>query len=295
MRGFRAPACGYRGRVRSRRGRICVSSLALPLALAAGACGSSSSGGGSGAAKVRSAIDSALTTSDPAVCTAAYTRRYVEQTQLTKGRDAVPTCRRALREGRPAKRTTISRVRVSGDRARARVAIEGGDEDGATYDLRLVRDARAWKLDRITGVELDLERYLRAGERQLTRPPDAMPAKDAGCVVARLRRSGESRLERAIIAADASIVRDTVVSCLDPSTLRRQFEDGIRSALGQDADPGCVLARLHRSVSTRDLRAAVAASLDGGAPPPRITRAVARALIACGGGAPGAGGAAQNS
>jgi hypothetical protein len=282
--------------VRSRRGRICATSLALPLALVAGACGSSSSDdGGGGEANVRSAIHGALTTSDPGVCTAAFTRRYVEQTQLTKGRDAVPTCRRALRDGKPAKDTTISAVRVSGDRARARVAIQGGDEDGATYELRLVRDASTWKLDRISGVELDFERYLSAGEKQLTRPPDALPAKDAGCVVTRLRRSGEARVERAIVAADASIVRDTVVACLDPSTLRKQFDEGIRSAIGHDADVGCVLARLRRSVSTQALRAAVAASLGGGRPPPGITRAVARALLACGGGAPGAGGGTQNS
>ncbi len=265
--------------MRTSTGLLRATSLVLLLGLATSACGSSPDD--TPEAQVRSVIHKALTSRDPATCSTFFTRSFVEQTQLSSGPGAVGDCREALREGRPADDTAISRLSVSDRRARAQVAIRGGDEDGAHYDLRLVQRDGDWRLDRIADVELEFERYLRAGRKQLVRPPAALAEPEAGCVVGRIRRIGEARLERSIVAADATVLGDTLLPCLGPRSLRRQFEEGIRSGVGTDADSRCVIARLRASVSQRDIRAFVRASIEGGEPSRSLQRAIARALIAC--------------
>ena len=271
---------------------IVVAAVALSLGFAAGGCGSSSGDDG-GEKQVRAAIHTGLTSHDPAACTQLFTRAYVEQTALTHGAGAVGVCRETLRRGEPARDTKISKVSVTGTRARADVAVQGGDEDGSHYDLRLVQRGGRWRLDRIAGVELEFERYLRAGRRQLARPPEALSGREADCVVGRIRRIGEARLEKAIVAADARIASDSVVPCLGRRSLRRQFEAGIRSGL-PDEQGDCVVAQLRDSISEQQIRDFVRSSLTGAEPTSQLRRAVARALIACGGG-PGGGGGAQSA
>jgi hypothetical protein len=255
--------------------------LVLLIGLATTGCGSSPGDDGS-ADEVRSVIRRALTTTDPATCTTLFTRAFAEQTQLTDGPGAIIACRDALRRGKPARQTAISDVSVDGGRATARVAVAGGDADGARYDLRLVERDDGWRLDHIDAVELEFDRYLRAGRQQIARPPDALSGKEADCVVRRLRRVGESRLERAIVAADASVVTGSLLPCLGAASLRRQFEAGIRIGLEGQADKNCVIARLRESVSAREIREFVASSIEGGAPAPRLQRSIERAVVACG-------------
>jgi hypothetical protein len=270
---------GYGGSMPPSSSRGRATGLVAALALSAGACGGSPAEDPE--ATVRSAIHSALTSRDPATCSRAFTRGYVEQTQLTEGPAALRVCQETLRLGLPARDTAISQVSVTGSRARARVGLQGGDEDGSTYDLRLVRRDGDWKLDRIAGVELEFERYLRAGRRQLVRPPAALRAKEAACVVDHIRRLGESRLERAIVAADASVVSGGLLPCVGTRSLRRQFEEGIRIGLAGQADGDCVIARLRDSVSEQDIRTFMAATLEGNELPPELTQIVARAVLAC--------------
>jgi hypothetical protein len=268
--------------VRPTRHRTRSALVAAVLGLSAGGCGSESGvPADSPQVRVRDTIHAALTVRDPKVCTALFTHAFVNQTNLGRGSAALQECRRDVRRGKPARDTQISRVAVAGAVARARVALLGGDEDGATYDLRLVRRGGSWKLDRITHAKLDFERYLRAGRRQITRPPDALPAKEADCVLGRLRKLGEARLERSIVTGSSKIAGDAVVPCMSAATLRRQLDAGIRRGLNGRVDSRCVLARLHRTVSEDDLRAVVVAEIAGGPPPQRITRAIGQAVIAC--------------
>ena len=259
--------------------------LVVALTLGTTACGSSSSD--DSADEVRTVIRKALTTSDPAACTTLFTRAYAEQTVLTEGPGAIIACREARRRGKPALQATISDVSVDDKRATARVALQGGDEDGARYDLRLVRRDDRWRLDRISAVELEFDRYLRAGRKQIARPPDALSAKESDCVVGRLRGFGEARLERAIVDADASIATRSLLPCLGAASLRRQFEAGIKIGLEGQADKDCVIGRLRKTVSSREIRDFVAASIEGGTPSVRLQRSIERAVVACaaGGGA----------
>ncbi len=273
--------------------RNVVAAVLMSLCVVVSGCGGASSDDGA-AKQVRAAIDKALTSSDPAACTTLFTRAYIEQTQFTTGPAAVAVCREALRVGKPADAARTSDVTITDERAHADVAVQGGDEDGATYDLRLVRRDGVWKLDHIAAVELDFDRYLRAGRRQISRPPDELSAREADCVVARIRRIGEARLERAIVAADARIVTGSLIPCLGRRSLRHQFEAGILAGLEGQPHRRCVIARLRDSVTAKQIRAFVTASLAGDdEPSPALQGAIARALVGCGAGP--AGGEAQSA
>jgi hypothetical protein len=263
--------------------------LLLP-GFAMSACGSSPDDGS--AARVRSAINKALTTRDPATCRTLMTRAYVEQTQLTAGPLAVPACEKAARTRVPADEAAVSQLSIDKQQARARVAISGGDEDGARYDLLLVERGGNWRLDRIAAVELDFDRYLRAGRRQIARPPDALTAREADCFIAEIRKDGETRIEQAIVAADSSVVSAGLLPCLGARSLRRQFESGLRLGL-EPGSAACIIARLRETVSTRQIRADIAADVTGRPPSKALEGAITRAALDCQGA--GGGGQSQSS
>jgi hypothetical protein len=260
--------------------------LTLLLALTLAACGSTPLPAGP-EATLRTAITTALTNSDPSLCTLRFTRRFIEQTHATKGREALRQCRRALRDGRPAEAAVISQLTITGERARAQVAIQGGDQDGATLGLRLVHRFSTWKLDRITSVELEFERFLTATEHALQRRPLELPLKEAHCVAGRLRKFGERRVERSIVKDDPAMTRSATRKCLGSLIVRRQFDAGIKAGLAGQVDEECVITRVHRTVSVRDIRAVVAATVAGRAPPQRVRSAISRAVIACASGGDG--------
>jgi hypothetical protein len=105
-------------------------------------------------------------------------------------------------------------VEVSDDTARVRAAVDGGDDDGATWGFALVREDDDWRIDQITAADLDFERYLRAKRRYLVRPPGGYTERQADCVIRALRRRGEADLEQAIVAGDDRALDAPYVRCV---------------------------------------------------------------------------------
>ncbi len=132
------------------RRRLLPLILALVVSLALGACGGDEDGGDEG--EITEVIEQAETTDDRANCTELMTQNFVEQREFESGEQAVRNCELAEGEGEdPADSVEVSNISVEGDAATADVSYDGGDLDGSTATLSLLKESGQWKIDRIEG------------------------------------------------------------------------------------------------------------------------------------------------
>ena len=242
----------------------CAYALAAALVLAS--CGSSGSSEDE-ESRVRAIIREYATVRDASHCLELTTQRFLEQTEFRRGAQALEDCQEDAKTDEPARSVGITRVRVNGDRATARAAFRGGDEDGATGDFALVKRDGKWKLDRVTGVELEFERYLQAGRKGLARPPDPLKPKQVDCAIRKFRALGEEKVERAIVEGDAAVFVGPITGCLGGVRgLRAQIEKSVRESLGGRLPAGqidCVVRTLRETVSDDLLLRAVVEGAGG--------------------------------
>ncbi|HEV7804178.1 MAG TPA: hypothetical protein VGO80_00040 [Solirubrobacteraceae bacterium] len=217
----------------------CRAALAL-LVLALVACGGGTADSGDDPAAVRRDVTKALTTADPRICELRRyaTRRFVEQDAFS-----IPelvavnakTCRADVR-GFTADTLRLSRVKVAGDRATARLVADGGAYGYGTIDLALVRD-HVWKLDRITAVDVDRARF-DALQAQFARVGHQTPSPSLlACAKRRLARLSDAQIERAVVRGDSTLVSDPLLVCVVRPQLRRALSTALTS---------CVVAQLRR-------------------------------------------------
>ncbi len=182
--------------------RLSASSVVIIIGVCAAlvGCGEESTGSreaGSDADRVRAVIVRAATSKSPADCTRLATQRFLEQTALVKGPAAVESCREHARDGGNPRTVRVSAIKVEGASARARAAFEGGSLDGQTVNLRLVRRAKQWKIDHLDSfATFNRARLLRAVQRDLVRPPDALPEATARCVTAGLDTRSDGEIQQ---------------------------------------------------------------------------------------------------
>ena len=174
-------------------------------------CGSS---GSDDERQVVEVVKEALTTRDPAWCRELVTQRFLDQLESAEGDAARRECERDTAIYETPRSVAVSRIEVRGDSARVRAAIHGGDDDGATWGLALVRRNSDWRVDRITAAELAFERFLRATRRYLVRPPGGYTERQADCVVGAMRNRGEADLERAIVAGNDRTLNAPITHCV---------------------------------------------------------------------------------
>lgn len=213
--------------------------LAL-LVLALAACGGGTTDSGDGPAGVRRDVTQALTTADARICELRRyaTRRFVEQDSFSIPELVVVNARtcRADIEGFTADALRLSRVKVDGDRATARLVADGGAYGYGTIDLALVRD-HVWKLDRITAVDVDRARF-DALQAQFARVGDDTPSPSLlACAKRRIARLSDAQIERAVVHGDWTLVSDPLLVCVVRPQLRRALSTKLTS---------CVVAQLRR-------------------------------------------------
>ncbi len=173
--------------------------------------------GSSGSDDERHVVDvvkEALTTRDPAWCRELATQRLLDQLMSAEGDAARRECELHTAIYETPRSVAVSRIEVRGDSARVRAAVYGGDDDGATWGLALVRRNSDWRIDRVTAAELDFERFLRGKRRFLVRPPGGYTERQADCVVRTMRNRGEADLERAIVAGDDRTLNAPIERCV---------------------------------------------------------------------------------
>jgi hypothetical protein len=216
-----------------------VAALALLSALLLVACGGDEGASGDDAAAVREDVRRALTSTDTDDCrpTTHATQRWVDQETYSIPQLAGQMERlcRADVESYAADAVEVSRVKVDGGRATARVVARGGTYGFGDLDVALAKD-RSWKLDELTGVDIDRAKFdkiqvqfANIGEGRTSKPQTA-------CAIRRLARFSDRELEQAVLKSDVALVLDPVLVCFLRPELRRQ---GLSLELTR-----CVLAAL---------------------------------------------------
>jgi len=219
--------------------RRAVSLLVLAWLAGFAACGGSEDA----TAEIVAVIKRAVQSTDPADCTRLQTQRFLDQSELAKGKAAVKSCREDAKDtaGNP-KSVAVSNVETSGDSAAARASFVGGDLDGQALNLRLIRDGEQWKLDHVDSfARFDRGRFLRASERALTRPPDALPKDTATCMVRRFGRLSDAAIQRVFVDADPGRVASLMGPCFVSLVRRELAKQPIPKAVAD-----CVIAQIDK-------------------------------------------------
>jgi hypothetical protein len=148
--------------------------------------------------RIEATIEAVSTSTDPAVCRADETQRFLEQSTGQRAPFADDYCESAAGRGR-ADSVEISDVSVDGDSASALVANSGGSFDGSSLRLALKAEGRQWRVDRLTGfASFDRAGFRRAYRRSFLE--FGSPAAAAACAVERESRLSDAELERMLLA-----------------------------------------------------------------------------------------------
>jgi hypothetical protein len=198
-----------------RVGQLCGMLAAIVVACTLAACGGDAVSAEE--QQLRADVAEGLTSKNADACTRYATQRFVEQLSGMRGAAALDSCR-ADAHNTAFTSVDFERVAISGARASVTVSPHGGGEEGLrTLELALRRSGEHWKLDRLAGGELDRAAFYRAARRELTAPPDALPADTADCVLRQLKRAGDDEVIRSLVAADPRLIAVSLATCLTAS------------------------------------------------------------------------------
>jgi hypothetical protein len=188
--------------------------LLLPLllavsALALTACGSGGNSGSSGdreEGQVKTAIETAATSTNPINCAKFSTQTFMEQGSEQTGQVAVKACEKeASQPNQKAKAVTVSKVEVHGSRATADAAVTGSGFGGQTLVLSLVKEGGQWKVNRITGfAKLDRAALLSTFETELEAPSSGVSKPETECIVKKLGEASQAEIEQLLLSGSTA-------------------------------------------------------------------------------------------
>lgn len=270
--------------------RARTTGLIVLVACALSACGGGGGDDGSGdkavskdEQQVRAVLKEALTTKDPDSCTRLLTQALVEQISAKRGAAAVRDCREDA-DTAGAKTVSIDRVRVNGPRAGSDVRPKGGSLTFKTLSIGLRKDAGRWKLDRLKGGTLDRPAFVAFARKELTSPPDAVPADTVDCMLRDVETTEDEAIARALLSGDARLFLLPITIC------------GVRNEFARRGTPAplveCIVGRVRRAMTTGELGRRLAASPESASAvvdSPLYERAVRLSAARCARDAPAAG------
>ena len=180
-------------------------------ALSLTACGSS---GGGEDGEIEEVIKKSATTTDPADCKKLNTQQFMEQTTQESGSVAVKLCEEEAKEEKGAKSVSVSAVEVDGSDANAEVALSGGDLDGQTLEVALVKDSDQWKLNEVVEfTKFDQGKLVEGLEASLSEASSEVPPKFAGCVIAAFKRGSQSEVEELLFGNSPKVLEEVLEAC----------------------------------------------------------------------------------
>lgn len=185
--------------------------LLLAFALGLAACGG---GGESDEDKIASTIETAATSSDPAVCDKTQTISFMEQTTGSSGKDAEKECEAETKsaDDNPDS-VTVSEVKVDGDSATANAEFKGGSFDAQTLELALVEEDGDWKLDELSGfAKFDADSLVSSFAEQIENEPGIEP-ETASCFVEGFEGLSDSELESVVLEDNTEVFGEIAESC----------------------------------------------------------------------------------
>lgn len=190
--------------------RLLLPAVLLIFVFGLAACG----GGESDEAKITSMIERSATSTDPANCKETQTLAFMEQTSGGSGKEAEKECEEETKNGEDnPKAVNVSEVEVSGDKATANVEFEGGNFNGQTVEVALVKEEGDWKLNELTGfAKFDPTQLVAALAKKLEEEPEIEP-QVAGCIVEGLEEAPKEELENLVVENNTQPVVELAESC----------------------------------------------------------------------------------
>lgn len=190
--------------------RLLLLPALLISAFGLAACGG---GGESDEGKIISTIETAATSTDPSVCGETQTLKFMEQTGGSGG-EAEKECEEETKAGENnPESVTVSKVEVEGERATANVEFEGGNFDGQTLEVALVKEGGDWKLNEFTGfAKFDPVQLVTVLSEKLEAEPSIKP-RVASCIVAGLEELPKAELEALVVENNTQPIVELAEGC----------------------------------------------------------------------------------
>jgi copper chaperone CopZ len=175
------------------------------------ACGG---GGESEEDKITSTIETAATSTDPAVCGETQTLKFMEATSGGSNKEAEKECEKEAKAGENnPESVTVSKVEVEGEKATANVEFEGGSFNGQTLEVALVEEGSDWKLNELTGfANFDPTQLVKVLAEKLEEEPSIEP-RIASCIVEGLEELPKAELEALVIENNTQPIVELAESC----------------------------------------------------------------------------------
>lgn len=184
--------------------------ILLLAALALAACGGS--GGDDG--EIEEVIETSATTTDPADCKKLNTQGFMEQTTQESGSTAVKRCEEEAEEGEGAKSVSVSAVEVDGSDATAEAALSGGNLDGQTLEVALVKDGDQWKLNEVVEfTKFNQAKLVEVLEKGLAEPSSEANPKFAGCVIDAFKQGSQKEVEELLFGGASGTLEEVFEAC----------------------------------------------------------------------------------
>jgi hypothetical protein len=187
--------------------------LVLVLALGLAACGGS--GGESDEEKITSTIETAATSTDPAVCGETQTLSFMEQTNSASGKEAEKECEKETEEesSNDPESVKVSKVEAEGGKGTADVEFTGGTFDNQKLEVALVEEEGDWKLDELTGfARFNAAHFVGFFAEQLEEEEQIEP-QVASCIVEGLEEAPKDQLEALVIENNTGPIVELAESC----------------------------------------------------------------------------------
>jgi hypothetical protein len=184
--------------------------LLVLSALAFAACGSS--GGDEG--EIEEVVETSATSTDPADCKKLNTQQFMEQTTQESGDAAIEQCEADAKEEVAAKSVSVSAVDVDGSEATAKAAMSGGNLNGQTLEVALVKDGDEWKLNEVVKfTEFDRAKLVGVLEAGLAEPSSEADPKFARCVIEAFKQGSQAEVEELLFGDSPGALEEVFEAC----------------------------------------------------------------------------------
>jgi hypothetical protein len=190
---------------------LLVPCLLIVSAIALAACGS----GSSDQSQIEEAIETSATITDPADCTKVQTQNFNEQSTQESGKAALKACEKEAAEPQgQSKSATVSEVEVDGSKATADAALAGGNFDGQTVEVALVKEGDQWKVNELTGfAKLDKAKVVDVFAKEFAKPSSGVNESLANCVTEGLEEASQPEFEELLLGGSSKPIEELAEAC----------------------------------------------------------------------------------
>ena len=113
-----------------------------------------------------------------------------------------------------SKSVTVSEVEVDGSKATADAAIAGGNFDGQTVEVAVVKEGDQWKVNELTGfAKLDKAKVVDVFAREFAKPSSGVSKSLANCVTEGLEEASKSEFEELLLGGSSQPIEKSAEAC----------------------------------------------------------------------------------